>query len=96
MSKENLSRRKFLHGVAAGSTAAALGTVPSSLTGPPATASSEPGGPITEVSYPISQPGEGAAPVKINIVTMSGISPEHQEKIRGLPLLNVVDKQRGY
>ncbi|HET7216292.1 MAG TPA: D-2-hydroxyacid dehydrogenase [Terriglobia bacterium] len=84
MSKENLSRRKFLHGVAAGSSGVALGAIPSSITGSPATASSEPGGPITEVSYPISQPAQGGATAEINIVTMAGIAQEHQEKIRAL------------
>ena len=84
MSKENVSRRKFLHGVAAGSGGVALGAIPSFITGSPATASSEPGVPITEVSYPISQPVKGGATAEINIVTMADISQEHQEKIRAL------------
>lgn len=84
MPKSNLSRRKFLHGVAAGSTGVALGSIPSSIAGSPAPAAAEPGAPVTEVSYPISHPGNGAATDEINIVTTTGISPAYQQKIRAL------------
>jgi phosphoglycerate dehydrogenase-like enzyme len=84
MSKDNLSRRKFLHGVAAGSTGVALGSIPSSIAGAPAANAGEPGVPITEVSYPISQPGEAAAKGEINIATMTAIPEPYQERIHSL------------
>jgi phosphoglycerate dehydrogenase-like enzyme len=84
MSKENLSRRKFLHGVAAGSTGVALASIPSSTAGKPAGAALESGFPVTAISYPIAQPAEGSATGDINIVTMAGIPQTYQDKIHEL------------
>ena len=84
MSKENLSRRKFLHGVAAGSTGVALGSIPSSIAGAPAADAAAPELPITTVSYPIAQPGEAAARDEIKIVTMAQIPESYQGKIHAL------------
>lgn len=84
MSTENLSRRKFLHGVAAGSTGVALSSIPSSVAEASARPATDPGAPVTETSYPIAQPGTGAPTGEINIVTMTEISPAYQEKIRAL------------
>jgi phosphoglycerate dehydrogenase-like enzyme len=90
MSKQKLSRRKFLHGVAAGSTGVALGSIPTSATASPATAALEPGLPMTSVSYPIAQPGNSAPTDAINIVTLADISHAYQEKIRALsPSINI-------
>jgi phosphoglycerate dehydrogenase-like enzyme len=83
MSKENLSRRKFLHGIAAGSTGVALASVPAAAAGVAAKPAG-PGNPVTEVTYPIAQPGKGAATGEINIVTLGGISQSYQDKIRAL------------
>jgi phosphoglycerate dehydrogenase-like enzyme len=84
MSKENLSRRKFLRGIAAGSTGVALASVPATAAGMAAEAPPEPGTPVTEVSYPIAQPETGAATDQINIVTLGGISQPYQDKIHAL------------
>lgn len=90
MTEQNLSRRMFLHGVAAGSTGIALGSIPSSAAASPAPPALEPGVPITSVSYPIAHPGNSAQTGEINIVTMAGISQAHQEKIRALsPAINL-------
>ncbi len=83
MSQENFSRRKFLHGIAAGSTGVALGSIPPSIPGTPAGVTPGPGAPVTSVSYPIAQPGTTAAVGDINIVTLAGIPQPYQEKIRG-------------
>jgi phosphoglycerate dehydrogenase-like enzyme len=84
MSKDNLSRRKFLHGIAAGSTAVAAASVPSSIAGSPAGIASEPGIPMTSVSYPIAHPEKTAPVGNINIVTLTSIPQAYQEKIRAL------------
>ena len=84
MSKENLSRRNFLHGVAAGSTGVALSSIPSSIAGAPAGNPAAPEFPITTVSYPIAQPGEAAATGEITIVTMAQIPQSYQDNIHAL------------
>jgi phosphoglycerate dehydrogenase-like enzyme len=90
MSKQNLSRRKFLHGVAAGSTGVALGSIPPFAAASPAPAALEPGIPITSISYPIAQPGKSAPADAINIVTLAEISHAYQERIRALsPSINL-------
>src|SRR5690348_839942 len=81
MSRENLSRRRFLSDVAAGSTGAALATLPGVL--PPA-AGAGAGMPLTMESYPIVEAGKGAALDRITILTAEGIAAPDQEKIRGL------------
>jgi phosphoglycerate dehydrogenase-like enzyme len=83
MSKENLSRRNFLHGIAAGSTAVAAASVPSSLAArAPTGVAPEPGFPITSVPYPLTQPRDSAALGDISIVTLTSIPEAYQEKIR--------------
>jgi phosphoglycerate dehydrogenase-like enzyme len=82
MSRGNLSRRRFISGVAAGSTGAALASMPGVLSAvdggaPPAT-------PETMESYPIVEAGKGAALDHLKIVTRDGIPQPYQEKIRGL------------
>ena len=84
MTKENLSRRKFLHGIAAGSTGVALASVPAAATATVAEAAPGPGTPVTSISYPIAQPGKGPTTEAINIVTMGGISQSYQDKIHAL------------
>jgi phosphoglycerate dehydrogenase-like enzyme len=79
MSKETLSRRKFLHGVAAGSAGTVLGSVPSSSGAPPAT-STDPLSAVTVESYPIAQPGRGAGTERVKIVTLSRFPRTFQER----------------
>ena len=83
MSHDAVSRREFLHNVAAGSTGAALG---SGLVGAPAAAArSNPGGepplPHTMESYPLVQPGMGGD--RLKIVTMEKLPDPYPERIRG-------------
>ena len=82
MSKQNLTRRKFLHGVAAGSTGVALGSIPSSVAGMSTESAAGPGAPVTSISYPIAEPGHAAPKGEINIVTLAEISQPYQDKIR--------------
>lgn len=77
MSQKSVSRRRFLSGVAAGSTGAALASVPSVLR-----ASDGPATPETMESYPIAEPGKGAALGHVKIVAADAIPQPYQEKIR--------------
>ncbi len=84
MSKDNFSRRKFIRDVAAGSTGAALVALPRVLSG--AEVSTPPGSPLplTVESYPLAEPGKGAALDHVKITTATGIPAPYQEEIRGL------------
>src|SRR5438094_5278907 len=82
MLRENLSRRRFLSDGAAGSTGAALATMPGVLAG--ADAGMAPAAPATMESYPVVEPGKGAALDHLKILTGDGLPEYHQEKIRGL------------
>ena len=84
MSKETFSRRRFLHGVAAGSAGTVLSSVPSSLSGTPQSLSTVPLSPVTVESYPIAQPGRNAAPGRVRIVTLARFSQSFQERIRAI------------
>jgi phosphoglycerate dehydrogenase-like enzyme len=84
MSHDFVSRREFLHNMAAGSTGAALGTA---LAGAPATAAgttaaAEPPLPHTMESYPIVEPGKGVD--RLKIVTMGKLPDPYPERIRSL------------
>ena len=83
MSQGSVSRRSFLRNVAAGSTGAALATVPGALS--PAASSAPTGAPypVTVASFPLAEPGRGAALDHIKIVTRERIAGPFQEKIRG-------------
>lgn len=81
MSYDGVSRRRFLQNVAAGSTGAALSAVPAVASG--ATPEAVPF-PMTVQSYPIAEPGKGAALDHLKIVTQEEIAGEYQEKIRGV------------
>lgn len=80
MSRTNLSRRKFLSDVAAGSTGAALAALPAAASD----GGAAPPAPATIESYPIAEPGKGEALDHLKIVTDSGMAPFYQGKIRGL------------
>jgi len=78
MPKEGFSRRRFLKNVAAGSTGAALASVPAVLPNAQALM------PVTMESYPIVETAEGAALAEVRIVTQEEIPQPYQEKIRRL------------
>jgi phosphoglycerate dehydrogenase-like enzyme len=82
MSRGNLSRRRFISGVAAGSTGVALVSIPGVLSA--ADSEAPPAVPATMESYPIAEAGKGAALDHLKIVTRDGIAQPYQEKIRGL------------
>jgi phosphoglycerate dehydrogenase-like enzyme len=83
MAKESFSRRSFLRDVAAGSTGAALATVPGVLSATEAGLGPDAPAPVTMESYPIAEPGKGAALDHLKIVTQEEIAGQYQEKIRG-------------
>jgi phosphoglycerate dehydrogenase-like enzyme len=69
--------------MAAGSTGAALGAVPAVVT---AASAATPGAapfPMTVESYPIAEPGKGAALDHLKIVTQEEFPGEYQDKVRG-------------
>lgn len=77
------SRRRFLQGVAAGSTGAALASLPAATRGANNAAAAEPPFPITTESYPLVEPGRGTPLARVKIVTQDEIPEPYQEKIRG-------------
>lgn len=81
MTQEGFSRRKFLRNVAAGSTAAALTSLPGAV---PATQGGQsPGAPVTVEPYPIAEPGKAAGtPPRLRIVTVDDLLPKSLEKLR--------------
>jgi phosphoglycerate dehydrogenase-like enzyme len=92
MPQENLSRRRFLSGVTAGSTGAALGILAEERT----TSGAEPGfshtsssgappaapDPVVMESYPIVEPDKNAAPDQLKVVTTWSMPEALQQKIR--------------
>jgi phosphoglycerate dehydrogenase-like enzyme len=83
MSKEGFSRRRFMREVAAGSTGAALASLPAGLPGATA-AAPEPPFPATAENYPLAQPGKRGSVDQLKIVTLDGIPEPHLGKIRSL------------
>lgn len=84
MSRTDLSRRKFLHNVAAGSTGAALVSLPGVLAAGEVEASPEAASPLTVDSYPIAEPGKGASLEHVKIASQAQLPAAYQEKIRGI------------
>jgi len=83
MPYDGVSRRRFLQNVAAGSTGAALGAVPAVATAASTVPPEAAPFPVTVESYPIAEPGKGAALDHLKIVTQEEFPGEYQEKIRG-------------
>jgi len=83
MPQESVSRRRFLQNVAAGSTAAAVVSVPGILDARPEHVPGAPE-PVTVESYPIAEPGKGAAASHVKIVTQEQIPEDYREKVRSL------------
>jgi len=84
MPHDPVSRRQFLHNAATGSAGVALGT---SLAGAPAANASiagDPPLPHTMESYPIAEPGKGAAVDHLKIVSMENMPDLYSERIRAL------------
>jgi phosphoglycerate dehydrogenase-like enzyme len=84
MSNDNVSRRRFLRNVAAGSTGAAFTTIPSVLPAAGAGVGAGAPFPLTTESYPLAEPGKGAALERIKIATQAKISEEHDRRIRAI------------
>ncbi len=84
MSRESFSRRKFLHDVAAGSTGAALASLPGVVPAAEVGVVSGSPSPVTVESYPIVEPGKGAALDHVKIATQEEIPEPYEQKIRGL------------
>ena len=82
MPQESVSRRRFLQDVAAGSTAAVV-SVPGILDARPEHVAGAPE-PVTVESYPIAEPGKGAAASHVKIVTQEQIPEDYREKVRSL------------
>jgi len=82
MIDQHFSRRKFLHGITAGSTGAALGSLPGVLSTQAAETGAEALSPVTAVSYPIAEPGKGANVARLKIATRAKIPEDYQEKLR--------------
>lgn len=82
MSRETLSRRSFLHNVTAGTTGAALVTLPATTSSTSAAASPRPPYPVTVESFPIVEPGKAVRPDHFTIVTRSGLPDFARERIR--------------
>ena len=83
MPHDSVSRREFLHNMAAGSTGAALGSAlagTSAAAATPVDAGGEPPLPSTVESYPIAQPGKGVD--RLKIVTMGKLPDPYPERIR--------------
>ncbi|MBI1982996.1 MAG: D-2-hydroxyacid dehydrogenase [Acidobacteria bacterium] len=83
MAHEGVSRRRFLQNVAAGSTGAALGTMPLPAAADAATPAAALA-PVTVESYPLATPGAGAALDRVKITTRAEIPQPHQREIRAL------------
>jgi phosphoglycerate dehydrogenase-like enzyme len=86
MPHDPVSRRQFLHNVAAGSTGVALATL---AAGAPAAARSaaagpEPPFPLTVESYPLVEPGKGAAVGRLKLVTMDTLPAPYVRRIGAL------------
>ncbi len=80
MSKPGFSRRQFIRDVAAGSTGAALVSLPGRLPGAE-TPSPAPPFPTTAENYPLAEPGRGAALEHVKIVTRDGIPETYLKQI---------------
>jgi len=82
MPHDGVSRRRFLQNMAAGSTGAALATLPAAMPATGAGSSAEVPFPVTVESYPLAEPGKGTVLDHLKIVTQEKIAEQYQEKIR--------------
>jgi phosphoglycerate dehydrogenase-like enzyme len=82
MDKEGFSRRSFLRNVAAGSTGAALVSLPAVAHAAAGDAAPEPPWPVTVESYPLLEPGKAASLARFKLATKDEIPAAYQEKLR--------------
>jgi phosphoglycerate dehydrogenase-like enzyme len=82
MHKEGFPRRSFLRNVAAGSTGAALVSLPAVAHAVTGGAAPEPPWPVTVESYPLLEPGKAASQTRFKLVTMDEIPASYQAKLR--------------
>jgi len=82
MPHDGLSRRRFLQNMAAGSTGAALATVPGVSPAAGAGSPADVPFPVTVESYPLAEPGKGTAIDHLKIATQEKIADQYQQKIR--------------
>ena len=87
MPHDPVSRRQFLHNIAAGSTGAALGSTLANAhaaAGGTASTGPEPPWPRTVESYPIVEPGKGVTVDHLKIVSAEQIQDPYAERIRSV------------
>jgi phosphoglycerate dehydrogenase-like enzyme len=88
MPHDPVSRRQFLHNVAAGSAGAALVSAPAVAGSTPAAStpagSPEPPLPHTMESYPIAAPGKGLVVDRLKIVSTEALIAPYAERVGGL------------
>jgi phosphoglycerate dehydrogenase-like enzyme len=82
MDKEGFSRRSFLRNVAAGSTGAALASLPAVGRAVAGDAAPEPPWPVTVESYPLVEPGKAANLARVKLATKDEIPAAYQAKLR--------------
>jgi len=82
MHKDGFPRRSFLRNVAAGSTGAALVSLPAVAHAVTGGATPEPPWPVTVESYPLLEPGKAASQTRFKLVTMDEIPASYQAKLR--------------
>jgi phosphoglycerate dehydrogenase-like enzyme len=82
MHENGFSRRSFLRNVAAGSTGAALVSLPAVAHAVTGEAATEPPWPVTVESYPLLEPGKGANLARVKLATKDDIPAAYQEKLR--------------
>lgn len=81
MSNKGLSRRSFLRGTAAGSTGAALASLPIAHAAA-AEAPPSPPWPVTTESYPLNAAGKGAGTARIKLLTRDEFPSAYREKLQ--------------
>jgi len=82
MVKDGFSRRNFLRDVAAGSTGAALASLPGVAGAAAVNAPPEPPWPVTVESYPLLEPGSTGTSSRVKLVTKADLPAAYQEKLR--------------
>jgi phosphoglycerate dehydrogenase-like enzyme len=82
MHRDGFSRRNFLGNIAAGSTGAALVSLPAVAHAVRGQAVLEPPWPLTVESYPLLEPGKAASQTRVKLVTMDEIPDVYQAKLR--------------
>jgi hypothetical protein len=83
MPHDPVSRRQFLHNIAAGSAGAALVSAPA-VAGSTVPGGLEPPLPSTMESYPIMEPGKGVALDRLKIVSTEALTDPYEERVRSL------------